>query len=195
MIPHKIITKKGYEGSEVISALQKCIRRGMAEEAIFWAVELYDSNYGEWCFKRLRIMSSEDVGLAEPSISSEIWALYEMYREQAKKKDDKNEPQRLFLTHAVLKLCRSKKSRLVDWVLIWAWLSHPFKRLMIPDFALDKHTERGRKLGRGFGHFFEIGTILFPEENQPREMYFRDLAKQAIEDKNQGGLNLFNGSE
>lgn len=190
MSQYKIITKKGYEGSEVISALQKCIRRGLEREALFWAVELYDSGYGEWCFKRLRIMSSEDIGLAEPHISSEIWALYEMYREQAKKKDDKNEPQRLFLTHAVIKLCRAKKSRLIDWALIWAWLSHPFKRPSVPDFALDKHTERGRKLGRGFGHFFDEGTLLNPHENQLAEEAYRELAKNAIESKG-GGLSLF----
>ncbi len=190
MSQHKIITNKGYEGSEVISALQKCIRRGLEKEALFWAVELYDSSYGEWCFKRLRIMSSEDVGLAEENISSEIWALYEMYREQAKKKDDKNEPQRLFLTHAVIKLCRAKKSRLVDWALIWAWLSHPFRRPLVPDVALDKHTERGRRLGRGFGHFFEEGTLLNPHEKQLDEDEYRELAKGAIENKN-GGLGLF----
>ncbi|NBB26763.1 hypothetical protein [Cellulophaga sp. BC115SP] len=190
MSQHKITTKKGYEGSEVISALQKCIRRGLEREALFWAVELYDSGYGEWCFKRLRIMSSEDIGLAEPHISSEIWALYEMYREQAKKKDDKNEPQRLFLTHAVIKLCRAKKSRLIDWALIWAWLTHPFRRIQVPDVALDKHTERGRRLGRGFGHFFEEGTQLKPHEPQLCEEAYRDLAKDAIESKG-GGLKLF----
>lgn len=190
MSQHKIITKKGYDGADVISALQKCIRRGIELEALFWAIELYDSGYGEWCFKRLRIMSSEDVGMAEPNISSEIWALYEMYREQAKKKDDKNEPQRLFLTHAVIKLCRAKKSRMIDWALIYGWLSHPFKRLTVPDFALDKHTERGRRMGRGFGHFFEIGTLLIPHEKQVNEDDYRDLAQKAIEQK-VSGTSLF----
>lgn len=183
---YQIITKKGYDGSEVISALQKSIRRGKESEALYWAVELYDSNYGEWCFKRLRIMSSEDIGLAEPSISSEIWALYEMFREQAKKKDDSNEPQRLFLTHAVIKLCRAKKSRLVDWALIWAWLAHPFTKLAIPDVALDKHTGRGRQMNRGFGHFFEEGTLLIPHEKQEWEDDYRELAKSAIENKSHG---------
>lgn len=194
MSKYQIVTNKGYNGSEVISALQKCIRRGMEQEALFWAIELYDSGFGEWCFKRLRIMSSEDIGLAEKHISSEIWALYEMYREQAKKKDDKNEPQRLFLTHAVIMLCRSQKSRLIDWALIWGWLTHQFKRLPIPDVALDKHTERGRRMNRGFGHFFEEGTLLFPKSIQAEEERYRELAKSAIENQN-SGAGLFDAIE
>ena len=34
-------TKNGYHADEVISALQKCIRRGLEEEASMFAYELY----------------------------------------------------------------------------------------------------------------------------------------------------------
>lgn len=186
---YDIKTQNGYDFFECSSAMQKSIRRGLEDEALYWAVEMYNSGYSEYVWKRLRIMSSEDIGLAEPAISSEIWALYSMFKEQAKKKEDKNEPQRLFLTHAVFLLSRSRKSRLIDWALLWAWLSHSYRKLLIPDFAFDKHNERGRQLKRGWGHFFRDGSMLQNHVNQDRESEFREKAAQAIHDPS--GMGLF----
>jgi len=186
---YDIITENGYDFFECSSAMQKCIRRGLEDEALYWAVELYNSGYSEYVWKRLRIMSSEDIGLAEKSISSEIWALYCMFKEQAKKKEDKNEPQRLFLTHAVFMLSRARKSRLIDWALLWAWLTHKFRKLAIPDIAYDKHNERGRKLKRGWGHFFREGALLNNHVEQDRESEFRERAAKAVSDP--GGTGLF----
>ena len=186
---YEITTKNGYDGSEVISALQKCVRRGDEEQALYWAVELYESNYAEWCWKRLRIMSSEDVGLAEKGISSEVWALYSMFKESAKNKEDKAEPQRLFLTHAVFLLCRARKSRLIDWALIWAWLTHSHERREIPDVALDKHTARGRTKKRSWAHFFEEGSHLENHHVVEAENLYRHRAKLAI--SNPTGVDLF----
>ncbi|GAB3886062.1 AAA family ATPase [Spirosoma agri] len=188
MSKYDLRTKKGYDFFECSSAFQKCIRRGLEEQAMYWAVELYDSGYGEYVWKRLRIMSSEDVGLAEPMMPANMWALYRSYQEQAKKKEDKNEPQRLFLTHAVLLMCRCKKSRMVDWTLIWHWLRHPFQKLEIPDFALDKHNERGRQLKRSWAHFFDEGTALHNQGYVDGEKEMRLNAMKAISDPSETGL-------
>lgn len=40
----KITTRNGYAGDEVISALQKSIRRGLEEQACMFAYELYVSS-------------------------------------------------------------------------------------------------------------------------------------------------------
>ncbi|MGR3809596.1 AAA family ATPase [Jiulongibacter sp. NS-SX5] len=180
MSRYNLTTENGYDFFECSSALQKSIRRGLEEEAMFWAVELFNSNYQEYVWKRLKIISSEDIGLANPTISSEVQALYEMHKEQAKKKDDKNMPQRLFLTHAVLMMCRSKKSRTVDWALIYHWGCHNNNLRAVPDFALDKHNERGRKLGRSWNHFFEEGTLLSDEATILTEEEYKAKAKGAI---------------
>ncbi|GAB3767788.1 hypothetical protein GCM10028818_01200 [Spirosoma horti] len=189
MSRYDIKTKKGYDFFEVSSAMQKCIRRGHEDQAMFWAVELYDSGFSEYVWKRMRIMSSEDVGLAEPMMPANIWALYRMFQEQAKKKEDKNEPQRLFMTHAVLLLCRARKSRMIDWSLLFHWLTHPFKKLVIPDFAYDKHNERGRMLKRSWAHFFDEGTILHPHHDVEGERDMRMQAMKAI--SNPSGAGLF----
>jgi replication-associated recombination protein RarA len=166
---YQLKTKKGYEFYEVASAFQKSIRRNEEEQALYFAVELYESGYDEYVWKRMKIITSEDVGLAEPMMPATIQALYQSYLEQKKKKDEKNRPERLFLVHAVLLLCRARKSRLVDWTLIHLWNQHDSTHLPIPEYAYDKHNAKGRAMGRGVDHFFTEGTLLVNASEQPRE--------------------------
>lgn len=189
---YNLVTKKGYDLFEVASALQKSIRRGLEDDAMYWSVELFNSNFGEYLWKRLKIISSEDVGLGEPNISTNIQSLYQMYQEQAKKSkqsEDKNQPERLFLTHAVIMLCRSEKSRLIDWALLYHWNVHDFEQKDIPDFALDKHNERGRKLGRAWKHFFDEGTWLENRGSVLGEDDYREKARNSISNPSK---DLFN---
>jgi replication-associated recombination protein RarA len=181
MSKYQLKTRKGYDFFEVSSALQKCIRRGLEDQAMYWAVELFTSNYAEYAWKRLRIMASEDVGLAAPGVVAEVAALYQHHKLQASKKDDKNQPERLFLTHAVLLLCRAPKSRVVDHALLYHWLRHEHVHEPIPDLALDKHNERGRRLGRGWKHFFEEGTRLAHLGGVPGEEQYRGLAMRVVD--------------
>lgn len=180
MSKYQLTTAKGYDFFEVSSAFQKSIRRGLEEEALYWAVELFNSNYAEYAWKRLRIMASEDVGLAQPGIVADISALYQHHKLQASKKDDKNQPERLFLVHAVLLLARAPKSRLVDHLLIAHWTLHPHVHRPIPDYAYDKHNEAGRRKGRGWKHFWEEGTQLANLGDVPGEAAAKQLAMDAI---------------
>jgi replication-associated recombination protein RarA len=152
-------TLGGYRNSECTSAMQKCIRRGMEEEALFWATELDLAGYGAYVWKRLRIIASEDIGLADPNLSVQVRLLYENWIEQKKKKDDRSLAERLFLVHAVLLCVRAKKSRMVDTALITMYRSDRPKR-KIPDFALDMHTSKGRAAHRGVDHFFTEGAAI-----------------------------------
>jgi len=139
--------------------MQKCIRRGLEEEALFWATELDLAGYGNYVWKRLRVIASEDIGLADPLVSVHVRILYENWLEQRKRKETYSFEERLFLVHAVLLCARAKKSRIVDTALITMYESDRQKR-DIPDFALDMHTPRGRKLGRGVDHFFKEGAAI-----------------------------------
>lgn len=155
---YKITTQNGHDFGEVASAFQKSIRRGLEDEALHWGIELDKSNFGEYAWKRMKIMTSEDVGLAEPHLPAVIYALYQNWLDQRKKKDEKHGPERLFLVHAILLLVRARKSRLVDHALITYYGNHATRE--IPDYALDKHTLRGRQLKRGVEHFFSEGIQL-----------------------------------
>lgn len=154
-------TASGYLNSECTSAMQKCIRRGLEEEALFWATELDLEGYGAYVWKRLQIIASEDIGLADPTVCIQVRALYENWVEQRKNapKERRNATGRFFLVHAILICVSAKKSRMVDTALITMYESERPKR-EIPDFALDMHTAKGRGARRGVDHFFKVGAVI-----------------------------------
>lgn len=182
----KILTAKGYDFFEASSALQKAIRRGDEPVALYFSVELYNSNYDEYVWKRIKIITSEDIGLAAPQLHAVIAALYKCYSEMKKEYKD-GRPERLFIVHAIVQLCRAKKSRLLDWTMIKSWREHEFVNMAIPEYALDKHTLKGKQLGRGVDHFFNEGSFLNNHFEQEGEAEMKKLAMAARE-KNPGKL-------
>jgi len=168
------VTAKGYDMYEVISALQKEIRRGNEYEAVFWAKEL-ESLESKVLWNRLRVIASEDIGLADPLASLIIDILEKQYDAAVAGKKDSS---RLFLVHAVLFLARSPKSRIVDNLLSVVYNDE--ERHEIPDYALDIHTYRGKKMGRGLEHFFAEGAKLV---NQAFEDIYEKKAFEALKKK------------
>ena len=157
-----LTTVGGFTCGEVASALQKAIRRGEERDAMFWASELDLTGYGNYAWKRLRLIASEDVGLADPEAVLLVRVLFENWLEQ--RKADKSNgagvgSAPLFLLHATMVLARASKSRIVDsaYMVFYEGTREGFE---IPDHALDKHTARGRKMGRGVAHFFEESVKL-----------------------------------
>ncbi len=59
-------TEHFYPVDEVLSCLQKAVRRGQADAAAFWAGELHVSRLGATAMHRMQIMAVEDVGIAAP---------------------------------------------------------------------------------------------------------------------------------
>jgi replication-associated recombination protein RarA len=168
-------TPDGHSIPEVVSALQKAVRRSEEEPACYWAMELFRTGFGEHCFKRLRIICSEDVGLAWPEGPAVIRALYDNYRDAIRGKRQ-NQGERLFLLHAVCLLCRAPKSRIIDNAVMY--FSRETQLFEIPDEAVDQHTLRGKRQGRGVSHFFEEGTRLVPEPTL--EDPYRERAWEAV---------------
>lgn len=149
-------TKKLYDAREVVSALQKAIRRSDPDAAIYWAIELQSSGFGAWCWKRLRTITSEDIGPAAPGLAADVRALHDNWKQEQKSGQPMNGM--LYIIHAVLAMCAAPKSRVVDNA-AWAW--HKMPRREIPDEALDGHTARGRQIGRGHKFFIEESSRLF----------------------------------
>ncbi len=182
-------TVGGYNCAEVASAMQKCIRRGLEPDALFWATELDRSNFGEYVFKRLRIIASEDVGLADPHAAIGLRTLYDNWRDQRKKDDTRHAPERLFLVHAVMLLCRAAKSRSVDHALVVCYEGERPKR-EVPDFALDKHTGRGRARKRAWKHWWEEGCVLDRPRDIDRLAYDYETAAREIRRDQQTEMDL-----
>ena len=58
-------------------------------------------------------------------------------------------------------LARAPKSRLVEHAYVVA-MRRRGPRVDVPDYALDKHTARGREMGRGMSHFYDAGAVVQP---------------------------------
>lgn len=159
----KQFTPHGYPLDEAISAVQKCIRRGDEENAWQWTLEV-ESRYYRYIWYRLEVIASEDVGPADPTIPILVATLRDQY---FRMRDKKGQPSELLpLCHAVLALARAPKTRVVDDLLchgIDRWQRAGHRELDLPDVALDKHTTRGRDMGRGWDHFNDEGTRLAGE--------------------------------
>jgi len=168
-------TSRGYDIYELLSALQKDTRRGNEYEAVFWAAELESLN-PRMLWNRLQVIASEDIGVANSLASLIIDVLERKYYDARKRNSDSY---RLFLTHAVLFLARSRKSRIVDDLLnvVYGEIQHEDKKLPIPDYALDMHTLRGKKMGRGFEHFFTEGNKL---KKEPFDNPYTEKAKETL---------------
>jgi replication-associated recombination protein RarA len=152
------LSVRGHLCPEVVSALQKSIRRSDQEQAVYWAVELDRSGYGAMCWRRLLIITSEDVGLADPHLPATIRALYENYKELKAQKSAAH-PERLQLVHATLLLARAPKSRMVDHATCGSYGVND-RLFEIPDYALDMHTSRGRRMRRGLEHWYAEAAVL-----------------------------------
>jgi replication-associated recombination protein RarA len=168
------VTPGGYLCGEVASALQKAIRRGNEREALFWASELDLAGYCGYVWKRLRIIASEDVGLADTEAVIAVRVLYDNWLEAKKAKHEDAMP--LFLVHAVLVLARAAKSGIA----VHAWMAfyegdRQAMGMEIPDHALDMHTARGRRMGRGRQHFLEEAGRL--ENETLEDPYFAEGAE------------------
>lgn len=143
---------------EYLSALQKSIRRGKEEDALTFALGLENFNHAT-LWNRLKIIASEDIGPANPLMPVLIETLEKHYNTE---KSKLNGSHLIFLSNAVVCLCRSPKSRITDDLLNVVLLEQ--RANPIPDYALDMHTARGKEKGRGWTHFFDEGSKV---ENEP----------------------------
>ncbi len=159
----RVQTNRGYDFFDCASAMQKAIRRNEADVAGFFALELHESGYVEYVWKRLLIISAEDC--YGHTITTEIYNLYRAHRlanDGAKRKT------MIFVAKAVLILSRTAKSRdsdhlccqifLQEWVrmdrvqeLLKEAKAEPRE---VPDYAFDVHTKRGRIMGKTRRDFF-----------------------------------------
>lgn len=152
------LTKKGYDFYEVASAFQKSIRRGLLEDAMYWGIELYESSYAEYAWKRMVIMASEDVGLGEPSCIVQIMALKRSYDFLESRHDQG--AKKLPFTQAVVVLVKSRKSRFVDHAITVYWQQNREELKPIPDWAFDMHTRKGKAMGRGLSYFYKESCLI-----------------------------------
>lgn len=176
---YQLKTQNDLNFYHVSSAFQKCVRRGMEKEALWYGTELFISGYEEYAWFRIMVMCSEDVGLANPNLIVQIHSLHQTYS-IFKKKKNKHGPERLPFMNALLLLIRSSKSRIVDNILCEQFfLRESIEQPEYPDFVFDMHTREGKRMGRGNEHFYEESAKIegIPLELIEEEFEIRDRVR------------------
>jgi replication-associated recombination protein RarA len=173
-------TAHGFRADELISTFQKSIRRGLVENAALVAYELYvtSAELEEHLWRRLGVISVEDVGFANTQAPALIDALYRLHVRASRGTGDRF----LFLLHGVRLLAGSTKDRSTDEMANWiVRVVESGERLPeIPDVAYDMHTRRGRELGRDLDHFLREGAIVEPEWEE-RDRTYRERLLALLE--------------
>jgi replication-associated recombination protein RarA len=184
------VSPRGYDFFQLLSALQKDIRRENEKQALRWAIEL-ESMGGKALialWNRLKIIASEDIGPAN-QLAPLIVNTLEIQYNQLKKASNSKKPERLPLVNAVLFLSSSLKSRVIDNLLAVVYGERDLENWNppIPDYAIDKHTLKGKRKGaigeKGIEVFFEEGTKLYHEAIEDP---YRDKAKDILIKKERG---------
>ena len=181
----RVRTVHDLPADEVISALQKEIRRGNLENAAAIAWEMIETSpeLERKLWDRLLVISAEDVGLGEPLAPVVVDALARIRGRFAYGEGDGA----LMAIHAVRYLATRRKERGSDE--LFAWIRAAFEREglrpSIPEYAVDMHTARGAAAGRGLRHFYEEGAQVAPVWEERDETY-RDRLMRILSDAGEG---------
>lgn len=140
-------TKGGYFVKEVVSALQKSVRRGDEFASMFWAFELYELGWWAYLVRRLVTIAGEDC-CNRTDLMAQCATMY-MYWKGIKAEKGKSYwsgPHWDELAALIVQLCRAKKNRygdllyyLVDRRRAQGW------KIKMPKCAVDQHTPRGKE--------------------------------------------------
>ena len=156
-----------------LSALQKCIRRGLEREAMEFACELIHTSkaFCTMVCNRLEIISHEDIDTQlDPTIVPFVHTACEQakswYNTADKMKLGKT---RMAVGNAIRLMCRAHKSREGDHFHAAIGLASLLEGYIpeIPDWANDKHTIKGKAMGRGLEYFRQESTKLIPKPPTP----------------------------
>ena len=133
----QVRTAHNFPADEIISAVQKEIRRGNTENAALIAYEMLSTSEAleEYLWGRLQVISVEDVGYGNLNAPILIETLYQMHLRIPRPRGDRY----LFAIHAVRVLCQSQKERGSDDLNNWVNQAVEKKGVLplIPDYAID----------------------------------------------------------
>ncbi len=175
----KVRTVHDISADEVISGLQKSLRRGLAETALLLAYEMFltSAEMEAMLWSRLVVIAVEDVGLGNATLPILVETLFQQHLRYPRPAGDRF----LFAAHAVRLIAQSPKDRTSDDMVNWARLEVAVRDHApeVPDFAIDMHTRRGWEMGRGYEHFMSEASRV-ENEIPNRDTTWRDRILAAI---------------
>lgn len=182
-----VLSPGGYPCDQLFSALQKQIRRGMTEEAVRAAYELARTGdeVREHLWKRLAVISVEDIGLGDPMAPVLIYCMDETRRNFADVPGEFG----MFFVHAIRYLCQCRKERgscnLAQLMERRIAQGDPIR---FPDYVYDKHTAAGVGMGRGHRHFMDVSSQVVPDvSGEQARLWRQELYRMTLEEDERRG--------
>ena len=152
-----VTTSTGLPADEVISTLQKSIRRGEVRNAVLCALDLSATSpeLDRYLWDRLHVIAVEDVGFGNPTAIAVVVAL-----DTARQRYDAASHDRtLFTIHAVRVLAESAKDRSNDELANLVRAESPTAVMRRSPTTPSTCTHgAGKQLGRGIEHFLTEGA-------------------------------------
>lgn len=153
----KPTTANRYRLGEVMSALQKAIRRSRPNEALFWTHELihYEKpRYVKYFWRRLMVIASEECA-TRPDVAMLVGQLAANAERSTENWKTGSRVEGIIEAQAVLYMCRAVKSReAVDAITVVNRAKRELGfRIDIPEVAIDVHTDTGRERGKTIDDF------------------------------------------
>ncbi len=157
-----VTTRNKIPGDEIISMLQKSIRRNKPHDALCAAYEMYITSpqFEDKMWRRLLAISVEDIGFGNTDAPSVIYTLNNIRKEFPYTDGDRP----IFFVHAIRFLCKQQKERSSDNIknMVIKDFKHG-RGAKVPDYAYDIHTLKGREMGRDEVHFLTEASKVIPQ--------------------------------
>ncbi|WP_425704977.1 hypothetical protein [Gordonia sp. DT30] len=175
----RLVTVNGYRADELLSVLQKSIRRGLVEEASLAAYELYltgiEVEAKVW--QRLAVIAVEDVGLGLPNAPMLLAALNTQREAFARGVD-----RFMFTAHAIRLLAGAPKDRASMELAVWTkeTVARGDRCTEVLDFHVDQHTRRGVAMGRGTEFWWGAGGYGLDNELNPEGSPWTDYVREVL---------------
>lgn len=159
-----VMTRHGLRADEVISSLQKSIRRADEDTAIRCGYEMHVTSIEmeHYLWRRLTVISVEDIGFGEPTAPILIQTLKTMREDFPYTLSGSRA---LFLFQAIRYLCKCSKERSSDTIktiVIEEYKRGQYAKIPTEYDIYDWHTKKGREQGTNYLDFLEKYTDVTP---------------------------------
>jgi hypothetical protein len=184
----RLTSPRGIPVDQLVSVLQKEIRRSNVDNAVLAAYEMLSTSaeVAEHLWRRLKLIAVEDVGLGEPLAPVLLECLHQNFRAVAG-------GDVMMAVHAVRFLAMAKKDRTSSEQadLVATKVDSGELLVSVPDYALCVHTKAGQEMGRGLSHWWENGARVNDEIETADHAYRDELIAihRAAEQQNGTGTD------
>ena len=180
----RVVSPHGIPVDDLVSVLQKEIRRSHIDNAVLAAYEMFttSADVAQHLWRRLRVIAVEDVGMGLPLGPVLIDVLHRNF-------DATPGGDWMMACHAVRLLAAAPKDRTSSEHAEWAAVKVAAGQALaeVPDYARCVHTRAGQELGRGLMQWWDNGAQVRDELPSADHRYRAELIEIHRRDEAENG--------